>query len=39
VRLVTVDLPNKRFEFAPCGRMTRKGDAPLLAAKLFVIRR
>jgi len=27
--------PNKRFEFAPCGRPTRKGDAPLLAAQAF----
>ena len=25
-------VPNKRIEFAPCGRPTRKGDAPLLAA-------
>ena len=27
---------NKRLEFAPVGRPTRKGDAPLVAAQAFV---
>lgn len=30
---VAAMLPNKRFEFAPVGRRTRKGEAPLLAAQ------
>jgi hypothetical protein len=26
-------MPNKRIESAPCGRTTRNGEAPLLAAQ------